>query len=247
MPPSPVRSLVVSSYGRILRALYSKQGLPWQVHDEVVRIDPDVRHGEELFARDTHAGPGFALVAAGARLRFHGSRAMSGPAGDSFGEDAVGANRRGAARGRPVRGTAPRVQAALRMLSAGGGGLRSVLPGGEVVLVSPAFRHVTWNRDEYKAFRAAVRPGDVVLEAGSNVGAYTMLFARWAGADGRVFAFEPDPMAYAGCSSTRAQRPRRSRDACGCRSRGRPRGGLRFALGASSGISRLVQPEKRRR
>ena len=55
MPPSPVRSLVVSSYGRILRALYSKQGLPWQVHDEVVRIDPDVRHGEELFARDTHA------------------------------------------------------------------------------------------------------------------------------------------------------------------------------------------------
>ncbi len=44
MPPSPVRSLVVSSYGRVLRTLYSKQGLPWRVHDEVIRIDPDVRH-----------------------------------------------------------------------------------------------------------------------------------------------------------------------------------------------------------
>jgi FkbM family methyltransferase len=44
VPPSPVRSLVVSSYGRILRTLYSKQGLPWQVHDEVIRIDPDARH-----------------------------------------------------------------------------------------------------------------------------------------------------------------------------------------------------------
>ena len=57
---------------------------------------------------------------------------------------------------------------------------------------------MTWNRDEYNAFRGAVRTGDVVLEAGANVGAYTMLFAQWAGASGRVFAFEPDPIAYAG-------------------------------------------------
>ncbi len=57
---------------------------------------------------------------------------------------------------------------------------------------------MTWNRDEYNAFRGAVRTGDVVLEAGANVGAYTMLFAQWAGASGRVFAFEPDPVAYAG-------------------------------------------------
>jgi FkbM family methyltransferase len=39
-----VRSLVVSSYGRILRTLYAKHGLPWKVHDEIVRIDPDARH-----------------------------------------------------------------------------------------------------------------------------------------------------------------------------------------------------------
>jgi len=44
VPQSRVRSLVVSSYGRILRALYSTRGLPWTVHDEVVRIDPQVRY-----------------------------------------------------------------------------------------------------------------------------------------------------------------------------------------------------------
>ena len=44
MPQSRVRSLVVSSYGDILRALYSRQGLPWKVHDEMIRIDPDARH-----------------------------------------------------------------------------------------------------------------------------------------------------------------------------------------------------------
>ena len=29
---------------RTLRALYSRNGLPWNVHDEVVRIHPSVRH-----------------------------------------------------------------------------------------------------------------------------------------------------------------------------------------------------------
>jgi len=41
---SGLRSVAVSSYGRILRALYSSQGLPWRVHDEIVRIDPQARH-----------------------------------------------------------------------------------------------------------------------------------------------------------------------------------------------------------
>jgi FkbM family methyltransferase len=44
MAQSRMRSLAVSSYGRILRALYSRRGLPWKVHDEVIRIDPDARH-----------------------------------------------------------------------------------------------------------------------------------------------------------------------------------------------------------
>jgi FkbM family methyltransferase len=85
-----------------------------------------------------------------------------------------------------------------RVVGGRAGALRSVLPGGEVLLVAPAFRHVTWNGEEYEAFRAAVRPGDTILEAGTNVGAYTMLFARWTGEAGHVYAFEPDPTAFRG-------------------------------------------------
>jgi FkbM family methyltransferase len=33
-----------AAYGQALRAIYSRGGVPWGVHDEVVRIDPDVRH-----------------------------------------------------------------------------------------------------------------------------------------------------------------------------------------------------------
>src|SRR5262249_41973037 len=38
----------------------------------------------------------------------------------------------------------------------------------------------------------------VVLDVGANVGSYTLLFAMWAGAAGRVFAFEPAPEAREG-------------------------------------------------
>jgi FkbM family methyltransferase len=132
-----------------------------------------------------------------------------------------------------------------RWLAPDGRGLRSVLPGGEVVLVAAALRHITWNPEEYTAFRAAVRPGDVVLEAGANVGAYTMLFAQWAGAAGRVFAFEPDPIAYAGLQQHVALNAVADRvtPVAAAVADGRDQV-LRFALGDSSGISRLVQPNE---
>jgi FkbM family methyltransferase len=130
-----------------------------------------------------------------------------------------------------------------KWLAPGSGALQSVLPGGEVVLVSPEYRHMTWNRDEYHAFRGAVRAGDVVLEAGANVGAYTILFAQWVGASGRVFAFEPDPIAYAGLQKHIALNgmidrvtPVVAAVADGAA------GNLRLAIGDSSGVSRLVQP-----
>ena len=69
--------------------------------------------------------------------------------------------------------------------------LVSRFPGGERVRVAAAYRHVTWNRDEYEAFKADIRPGQVVLDVGANVGAYSLLFAQWAGSQGHVFAFEP--------------------------------------------------------
>jgi FkbM family methyltransferase len=38
-----------------------------------------------------------------------------------------------------------------------------------------------------------IRPGDVVLDIGANIGYYTLLFAKLVGPTGYVFAFEPDP------------------------------------------------------
>ncbi len=132
-----------------------------------------------------------------------------------------------------------------RWLAAGDGNLRSVLPGGEVVLVAPECRHITWNPEEYTAFRAAVRPGSVVLEAGANVGAYTMLFAQWVGPAGRVFAFEPDPSAYAGLLQHIARNAVADRvTAVAAAVADGSASTLRLSLGDSSGISRLLQPNE---
>jgi FkbM family methyltransferase len=44
VPQSFARALLVPAYGRALRLLYSRTGLPWKVHDQVIRIDPQARH-----------------------------------------------------------------------------------------------------------------------------------------------------------------------------------------------------------
>ena len=45
-----------------------------------------------------------------------------------------------------------------------------------------------------RALLAAIRPGDVVWDVGANVGYYSRKFAYAAGAEGRVYAFEPSPI-----------------------------------------------------
>lgn len=83
-------------------------------------------------------------------------------------------------------------------LGSDGRGVRATLPGGEVVRLLPEYRFVTWNEAEYEAFRAAVHPGDVVLDVGANVGAYALVMGRWVRPGGRVYAFEPAPDAFEG-------------------------------------------------
>ena len=75
------------------------------------------------------------------------------------------------------------------------GQLVAQLPHGERVQLLARHRYLAWNPHEYEAFRADIRPGDVVLDLGANVGAYSVLFAQWTGPTGRVFAFEPAPEA----------------------------------------------------
>jgi FkbM family methyltransferase len=42
-------------------------------------------------------------------------------------------------------------------------------------------------------FRQIVKPGDVVLDLGANIGYFTVLAAKAIGPGGRVFSFEPEP------------------------------------------------------
>ncbi len=39
-----LRNAASAVYGRLLQGLYSRHGMPWAIHDEVVRIDPRVRY-----------------------------------------------------------------------------------------------------------------------------------------------------------------------------------------------------------
>lgn len=48
-----------------------------------------------------------------------------------------------------------------------------------------------WSEGEAELFRKVVKPGDVVIEAGANVGALTIPLAQIAGDAGHVHAFEP--------------------------------------------------------
>lgn len=49
---------------------------------------------------------------------------------------------------------------------------------------------------DFAVLRARVRPGDVVVDAGANVGTYTLALARLVGPEGRVFAIEPAPSTF---------------------------------------------------
>jgi FkbM family methyltransferase len=51
----------------------------------------------------------------------------------------------------------------------------------------------TWEHAETGWVKAVVRPGDVVIDAGANLGWYTVVMARLVGSEGRVLAFEPEP------------------------------------------------------
>jgi len=98
----------------------------------------------------------------------------------------------------PLRGRLRAAYHWMMLAATRGRGLEAHLPGGEVIHVMPEYRYVTWNEDEYRAFKQAIRPGGVALDIGANVGCYAVLLGQLVSPGGRVFAFEPSPAAYDG-------------------------------------------------
>lgn len=54
-------------------------------------------------------------------------------------------------------------------------------------------RRRAWEPTVIRELGRALRPGDVFVDLGAFVGAYTLLASRLVGPEGRVLAFEPDP------------------------------------------------------
>jgi len=57
-------------------------------------------------------------------------------------------------------------------------------------------RYGEYCEHEVELFRQVIREGDVVFDAGANIGAHTVFFARATGPKGLVFAFEPQRLIY---------------------------------------------------
>ncbi|HEX2343248.1 MAG TPA: FkbM family methyltransferase [Vicinamibacterales bacterium] len=71
---------------------------------------------------------------------------------------------------------------------------------GEPFRIDPRVRHLLPSSAEPALFaylHRAIRPGDVIVDAGGFLGAYPIVEARWAGPSGRVVTFEPSPRSAA--------------------------------------------------
>lgn len=50
-----------------------------------------------------------------------------------------------------------------------------------------------YEKDTTDLFRNITKPGMTILDVGAHIGYFTRLFSKFAGAEGAIFSFEPDP------------------------------------------------------
>lgn len=53
-----------------------------------------------------------------------------------------------------------------------------------------------WSELEVDIFRQILKPGDIVVEAGANIGSHTIALGQMIGPTGQLFAFEPQRMIH---------------------------------------------------
>jgi FkbM family methyltransferase len=97
-----------------------------------------------------------------------------------------------------VKGARPIYERTLAFLS-GSRGIPWTINGADF-RISPFHRHrmgPVYDPGVAVYLAQHVAPGSTCLDVGANVGVYALQFARWTGPDGRVVAFEPNPVAAA--------------------------------------------------
>ena len=76
------------------------------------------------------------------------------------------------------------------------------LPDGSILKVQldVPYEQMVWLQDEewdeLRYLQNKLRPGDVFIDVGANIGLWTLVAATSVGPSGRVFSFEPNPTTF---------------------------------------------------
>lgn len=93
-----------------------------------------------------------------------------------------------------IRRMRPAYESLLEWTGGGRGAAWTI--NGVVYRVDPHYRHrlgKDYDAPVASFLRERVRPGDICVDVGANVGVYVLQFAHWSKPSGRVVAFEPNP------------------------------------------------------
>lgn len=86
---------------------------------------------------------------------------------------------------------------AVRLAIGAAGPIKMFLNPEDPMVTKRLVEERTWEPNETHWFLKRVKPGHVVVDVGANVGYYTLIAGKLVGETGRVYAFEPDPSAFA--------------------------------------------------